>query len=169
MLEMCTDYIWLFPCACDDKTTGLGSLKAGQVFTTKGSDVIRIPPNEMKDHDVWSSECAYCFFPNAGEGTTGDDATWVFHVTRNPAARWLQMDAMLRNTFSWKNTEPRLFIRDNETCMLCACKFFSEYWQSTFESPCSPVRVLCNGKVSDRQTSYSVDGTYIELTLQRID
>ena len=126
MLEMCTDYIWLSPCACDDKTTGLGSLKAGQVFTTKGSDVIRIPPNEMKDHDVWSSECAYCFFPNAGEGTTGDDATWMFHVTRNPAARWLQMDAMLRNTVSWKTTEPRLFIRDNETCMLCACKFFSE-------------------------------------------
>ena len=126
MLELCKDSTWLSPCACDDKTTGLGSLKAGQVFTIKGSDVIKIPPNEMKDHDVWNSECAYCFFPNAGERTKGDDATWMFHVTKNPAARWLQMDDMLRNTFFWENTDPQLFIRDNETCMLCACKTFSE-------------------------------------------
>ena len=126
MLELCEDSTWLSPCACDDKTTGLGSLKAGQVFTIKGSDVIKIPPNEVKDHDGWNSECAYCFFPNAGEGTKGDDATWMFHVTRNPAARWLQMDDMLRNTFFWENTHPQLFIRDNETCMLCACKAFSE-------------------------------------------
>ena len=31
------------------------------------------------------------------------------------------------------------------------------------------MRVLCNGKVTDRQTSYSADGTHIELTLQKFN
>lgn len=126
MLELCNDAVWLSPCACDDKTTELASLEAGQVFTIKGSDVEGISPNALKDYDVRNGEYAICFFPNTEGRTRGEDATWIFHVTKNPAARWLQMDDMVRNTFFWDKMDPRLFIRTNETCMLCACKFFSE-------------------------------------------
>jgi len=126
MLELCKDSIWLSPCPCDDKTTELGSLEAGQVFTIKGSNVDRILPKALKDHEVLNSEYAVCFFPNTRESTKSDEATWIFHVTKNPAARWLQMDDMVQNTFLGEKMEPQLFIRDNETCMLCACKFFSE-------------------------------------------
>ena len=126
MLELCKDFTWLSPCACDDKTTDLRSLEADPMFITKGSNVDRIPPNALKDHGCLNSEYAICFFPDAGGFTKDDDATWIFHVTKNPAARWLQMDDMVRNAFFWEDTDPQLFIRDNETCMLCACKFFPE-------------------------------------------
>ena len=117
MLELCKDAVWLSPCACDDdKTTELGSLETGQVYTIKGSDFDLISPNALKDHEVLKPEYAICFSPNT-EGC--EDATWMFHVTKNPAARWLQMDAMVRDTFVWGKTDPQLFIRDNETCMLC--------------------------------------------------
>lgn len=138
MLDLCKDSTWLSPCACDDKTTELGSLEHFQVttteleylqnvqvFTIKGSNVERILPKALKDHEVSNSEYAICFFPNTRDSTK-NDATWIFHVTKNPAARWLQMDDMVRNTFFWEKLEPQLFIRDNETCMLCACKFFCE-------------------------------------------
>ena len=126
MLELCKDSTWLPPCACDDKTTNLGSLEAGQVFTINGSNVDRIPPKALRDHKVLSSEYAVCLFPQTKESTKGDEATWLFHVTKNPAARWLQIDDMARNTFLWENVDLNLFIRDNETCLLCACKFFAE-------------------------------------------
>ena len=126
MLELCKDAAWLSPCACDDKTTDLASLKAGQVLSIKGSDVERISPNALKDCNVRNGEYAICFFPDTGGRTRGEDATWIFHVTKNPAARWLQLDDMVRDTFFWDKTDPRLFIRTNETCMLCACIFFSE-------------------------------------------
>lgn len=63
MLDLCRDSIWLPPCACNDKTTELGSLKAGQVFTIKGSSVDRILPTALKDHEVLNSEYAICVFP----------------------------------------------------------------------------------------------------------
>jgi hypothetical protein len=126
MLELCKDFMWLSPCACDDKITGLGSLEAGQVFTINGSHVDRILPKALKDHEGLNSEYAVCLFPNTRESTKADDATWIFHITKNPAARWLQMDDMVRNTLFWEKMEPQLFIRDNETCMRCACKYFSE-------------------------------------------
>ena len=75
MLELCKDFTWLSPCACDHKTTQLGSLKAGHVFTIKGYNVDRIPPKAMKDHEGLNTEWAICFFPNAGECKKGDDAT----------------------------------------------------------------------------------------------
>ena len=126
MLDLCKDSVWLPPCACNDKTTELGSLKAGQVFTIKGSSVDRILPTALKDHEVLNSELAICVFPATGEFTKSDEATWIFYVTKNPAARWLQMDDMVRNTYFWENTDPQIFIRDNETCMLCACNFFAD-------------------------------------------
>lgn len=126
MLELCKDSTWLSPCACDDQTTKLGSLEAGQVFTINGSNVDRIPPKALSDHEVLSSEYAVCFFPHTRESTNSDEATWIFHVTNNPAARWLQMDDMARNTFIWEKVDPKIYIRDNEVCMLCACRFFSE-------------------------------------------
>ena len=126
MLELCKDAAWLPPCACDDKTTDLASLEAGQVFTIKGSDGERISPNALKGRDVLTGEYAICVFPSTEGRTRGDDATWVFHVTNNSAARWLQMDDMVRNTFFWDKTDRLLFIRSKETCMLCACKNFSE-------------------------------------------
>ena len=126
MLELCKDSIWLSPCACDDKTTELVSLKSGQHFTIEGSIVYKRPPKGAEDLEFLNSESAVCFFPDAGECTKGNDATWIFYVTKNPAARWLQMDDMARNTEFWEKTDPQLFIRDNETCMLCASKVFSE-------------------------------------------
>ena len=126
MLELCKDSTWLPTCACDDKTSDLASLETGQVFTIKGSNVDRIPLKALKDREILNSEYAICFFPNIGGSTKGDEATWMFHVTRNPAARWLQMDDMVQNTYFWEKPDPQLFIRDNETCMLCACRFFSE-------------------------------------------
>ena len=126
MLELCKDSTWLPPCACDDKTTKLGSLEAGQVFIINGSKVDRTLPKALRDDEVLSSEYAICFFPYTRESTKSDEAMWIFHVTRNPAARWLQMDDMVRNTFFWENMDRKLFIRDNEICMLCACKLFSE-------------------------------------------
>ena len=126
MLELCKDAVWLSHCACNDKTTELASLEAGQVFTIRGSNVEVISPNALNDYDVRIGEYAICFFPNTEGRTRGEDATWIFHVTKNPAARWLQMDNMVRNTFFWEKMDPRLFIRNNETCMLCGCKFCSE-------------------------------------------
>lgn len=126
MLNLCNDSIWLPPCACNDKTTELGSLKAGQVFSIKGSSVDGILPTALKDHEVLNSEHAICIFPSTGELTKGDEATWMFNVTKNPAARWLQMDDMVRNTYFGEKMDPQIFIRDNETCMLCAYKFFSD-------------------------------------------
>ena len=125
MLELCKDAVWLSPCACDDKTTELASLETGQIFTIKGSNVEGVSPNALKDYDVRNGEYAICFFPNTEGRTRGEDATWIFHVTKSPAARWLQMDDMIRNTFFWDKMDPWLFIRNNKTCMLCACKFFS--------------------------------------------
>lgn len=125
MLELCKDFTWLPPCACDDKTTELGSLDFGQTFIIKGSNVHSILSKHLDDHDAVNLEYAVCVFPKTGECIKGDQATWIFHVTKNPAARWLQMNDVARNTFIWENMEPRLYIRDNETCMLCACKFFS--------------------------------------------
>ena len=126
MLELCKEAAWLSPCACNDKTTDLASLKAGQVVSIKGSDVEGISPNALKDCDVRDGEYAICLFPNTGGRARGENATWIFHVTKNPAARWLQLDDMVHNTFFLDEMNPRLFIRTNETCMLCACKFFSE-------------------------------------------
>ena len=45
---------------------------------------------------------------------------WIFHVTENPAARWLQMDDMLRHTWDGERV-PLVTIRNRETCMACAC------------------------------------------------
>ena len=126
MLELCKDSLWLSPCDCDDKTAKLVFLKSDQHLTTRGSIVYKSLPKAMKDLEDSNPECAICFFPNAGQCTKGDDATWIFYVTNNPAARWLQMDDMARNTEFWGETDPHLFIRDNETCMLCAYKFFTE-------------------------------------------
>ena len=125
MLELCKDSTWLSPCACDEHKTKLGSLETGQVFTINDSNVDRVLPKDLRDHKVSNSELAFCFFPNARESTKSDEATWIFHVTKNPAARWLQMDDMVRNTFFGGKMDPKVFIRDNETCMLCACQFFS--------------------------------------------
>ena len=126
MLELCKGSTWLPPCACDDKTTKLGSLEAGQVFTINGSNVEKILPTALRDHQVLGSEYAVCFLPHATEATKSDEATWIFHVTKNPAARWLQLDDMVRNTILWENMDPKLFVRDSEICELCACKLFSE-------------------------------------------
>lgn len=126
MLELCKDSTWLPPCACGDKTTELRSLEAGQFFIVKGSNVDRIQLEALKDHGVLNSEYAICFFPKTRESTREDEPTWIFYVTKNPAARWLQMDDMVRNTIFSENTDPELYIRDNDTCMPCACKFFSE-------------------------------------------
>lgn len=126
MLELCKDSTWLSPCACDDKSTDLRSLETIQIFTIRGSNIDRIWPNALKNHEFLNSEYAICSLPDLGGRRKGDDATWIFHVTKNPAARWLQTDDMVRNEFFWENTDPQIFIRDNETCMLCACKFFSE-------------------------------------------
>ena len=122
MLEMCNDYTWLPPCACDDKTAEFESV----IDAIEGSNVDKILPEAMKRHEMFDEEYAICSFPNAGDSTKGDDATWIFYVTKNPAARWLQMDDMVRNTCFEGKPDPLLFIRGNETCMLCACKFFSE-------------------------------------------
>ena len=133
MLELCKTFTWLLPCACDDKTTdpasletGLASLETGEVFTIKYSNVDIIPLKALKDHDILNSEYAICFFHDARGRTKGNRATWIFHVMNNPAARWLQMNEMAQNTYFGENSDPQLFIRDNETCMLCTCKFFSE-------------------------------------------
>lgn len=124
MLDLCKESIWLPPCACDEKKTKLEHLRAGQiVFTFKGFNVDRVDATVLEDHEVLNSEFAICFFPTT---IKPDEATWIFHVTMNPAARWLQMDDMVRNTFFGEKTEPQIIIRDNETCMLCACKFLSD-------------------------------------------
>ena len=137
MLELCKDFTWLAPCACDEKTTDLASLETGQVFTIKGSNVDRIPLKASKDNEILNSEYAIPIGPNTGGLTKSDDATWIFHVTKNSAARWLQMDDMndmVQSTYSCEKPNPRLFIRDNETCMLCACKFFSKFGARDIDS-----------------------------------
>ncbi len=131
MLELCKDYRWLSPCACDDKTTDLASLVACQVFTINGSNVDKIPSKAIKDHEALNSEYAICLFRKP-RGRY--EATWLFHVTKNPAARWLQMDNMVREEFNLEKEDPQLFIRDNETCMLCAYEEFSEYGHKN--APC---------------------------------
>ena len=126
MLELCNDFRWLPPCACDDKTTELRSLVAGQVFTIKGSNVDRTLPTALRDHEVLNSAYAVCFFPNARESTKSDEDTWIFHVTKNPAARWLQMDDKVRSTYFGGKMDPQIFIKGSETCMLCAYRIVSE-------------------------------------------
>ena len=126
MLELCKDSTWLLPCACDDKTTDLASLKTGQVFTIKGSNVDQPPLKALKDHEILKSEYVIRLFPKNGEDIEGKEARWIFHVTKNPAARWLQMDEMVQNGCFLEKPDRQLFIRDNETCMLCAYKYFSE-------------------------------------------
>ena len=126
MLELCNDFNWLPPCACDDKTTKLESLVAGQVFAIRGSSVVRTLATALRDHEVLNSEYAVCFFPYANEFKKSHEVGWIFHVTRNPAARWLQMDDMVRNTDSEGLMLPHKLIRGNETCMPCAYKFVSE-------------------------------------------
>lgn len=127
MLELCKDFTWIAPCACDDKTADLGSLDSGQVFIIKGSKTNRIMPKDLKDYESMSSEYAVCLFSTTRERIKGHQATWIFHVTKNPAARWLQMNDMARSIIFGKNEVPQLFIRDTETCMQCACHYFSEY------------------------------------------
>ena len=126
MLELCKNSTWLPPCTCNDKTTDLASLETGQVFIIKDFDFDRIPLKALTDHEVLNSEYAIYFFPNTGGCIKGDEATWIFHVTKNPAARWVQMDHIVQDRFFWQKMDPQLFIRDNETCMLCACKLLSE-------------------------------------------
>ena len=123
MLELCRDYTWLPPCACDDKTTDLATLKTGQVFTIKGSKVDQIPLKALKDLENLNSEYAICYFRKTGGDIEGNETRWIFHVTKNPAARWVQMNETFQKTCYWENRNPQLFIRDNETCMLCACEF----------------------------------------------
>ena len=127
MLELCKDFTWLPPCACDDKTTDLSSLENGQVFTIKGSDVDQIPLKALEDHEISNSEYVICYFPKNGEDIEDNGATWIFHVRKNPAARWLQMDEMVQNGCFLEKPDPQLFTRDNETCMLCACNYFFEF------------------------------------------
>ena len=127
MLYLCKESIWLPPCACDEKTTKLEYLRAGQVvFTIKGSNVDRVMPVVLEDREVLNSEFAICLFSPNRKSVKNDEASCIAFVTMNPAARWLQMDDMVRNTLFWEKTEPQIFIRDNETCMLCACKSFSD-------------------------------------------
>ena len=128
MLELCNDFTWLLPCACDDKTTELESLKSGQVFIIKGSNIDRIKPNDLSNHEGMNSQYAICVCPTIDKWTERYQATWIFHVTKNPAARWLQMDDMARKTTrSWdKYRERQLYIRDTETCIPCAVNSFSE-------------------------------------------
>ena len=126
MLELCKDFTWFSPCDCDDKTADPASLKVGQVFIIKGSNIDKIPPKDLKNYEAMNSEYVICISPNTGKNVKSDETTWIFQVRKNPAARWLQMDDMSRNTVFWENTDPRMYIRDNETCMSCACNFFSE-------------------------------------------
>ena len=133
MLELCNSFKWLPPCACDDKTNGLRSMEAGQIFTIRDSGVHEIKATALRNPKVLNSEYAICLFPNAGGPTKSHKksykanmALWMFHVTKNPAARWLQMDDMVRSTYLGKSVGPQKFIRGNETCMQCVCKAFSE-------------------------------------------
>ena len=126
MLDLCKDFTWLSPCACDDKTADLRSLRAGQVFLIRNSNIDKILSTVLMDYNAMGSEFAVCVFPDTEERIPNGKARWIFHVTSNPAARWLQMDDMARNTVLRENLEPRLYIRDNETCMLCACNFVPE-------------------------------------------
>ena len=85
-------------------------------------------PKALEDHEATSSEHAISLFTDKLRENLQKAMTLrgIFHVTQNPAARWLQMDDMMRNTFIWEKMNPKLFIRDNEICVPCACKYFSE-------------------------------------------
>ena len=123
MLDLCNDFIWLPPCACDDKTAKWRSHLSGKLFITKGSDVLEETPSYIWKHESWNSEYAVSLFPSMGDHESSDKATWMFHVTGNPAARWLQMDDMVRNPLFWKGKERHTFIRGHETCVPCASEF----------------------------------------------
>ena len=125
MLDLCKSFTWLLPCACSEKGTQLKSFEAGQILILQGSNVVRVSPETLKDYELLNSEYAVCLFPpNTRQAAKKADGIWMFNVTKNPAARWLQMDDMIRNTAFWEESDERLFIRDNETCMPCAYRFF---------------------------------------------
>ena len=128
MLELCNDFTWLSPCTCDDKTRKIKYRKDGKPFHLKGSDVHEISPSDLVYHELSNSEYAVSLLPLPyAEGSdNNDEATWMFHVTGNPAARWLQMDDMVRNNLFWEKKERHNFIRGHETCVKCALRFIAK-------------------------------------------
>ena len=136
MVEICESFYWLPTCSCDDKKAIPEYLRPDEILVMKSPESDRFLPTIMDCRDLLNSEAAICSFRMVTKtDSIRNKFPWYFFVTNNPAARWLQMDDMVKNTeFFSENGIPRVYIRGSETCIACALdveKSIPQYWRAS--------------------------------------
>ena len=139
MQELCVLAYRLPPCQCDASTSdvvgwiGEQALYAPDRVTTfgpSGKDLfyeIRYPSNvssaTQRSERVYTKNIPQRVVQVKKDESEGSDirayrtALWIFHVSENPAARWLQLDAICK---SYDTEEFNKVLRGCDTCFECS-------------------------------------------------
>ena len=129
MMNLCAGSRWSPPCHCDNKMANLESLNNCQVITIDGFDVQIVPPANLKNSKLSNTQYAICLCCTTPQPSADFEAIWMFHVTKNSAARWLQLAKMME-------TDTAVVIKDSGGCLLCLQQSLP-YWQEIFKEQLS--------------------------------
>ena len=144
MLELCIVFSRLLPCHCERDSLSLQDVAEIYVGHKdlvnkplgQGSEILRNfywfegqKVHIFSDHDVSAkpperkqplNECVF----SAQNGLKSQPAseTWLFYVSNNPAARWMEMCDMYPHMVGAYDKKSQLLLRGPETCFHCAFK-----------------------------------------------
>ena len=143
MLEISLQFSQFLPCQCERSSFNLADVAAKYIHNrdldkcrpcSKDNDILRnlycIEGSHVKtfsdqenlpkllENNELLNECV--FSAHNGSKRQPWSEAWLFHVSRNPAARWMELCDLYPRAFDACNKKPRLLLRGPETCFQCA-------------------------------------------------
>ena len=142
MLELCLQFSRLLPCHCDrdslslcdvakiyithedlhdDKPLSQETEVLRNFYCLEGEKIHNFSDRDSPTLDPGSvkplNECVFSA-QNGSEGVPASEA-WLFYVSHNPAARWMEISDWFSHLVVTSDKNSRLLLRSPETCLQC--------------------------------------------------